>query len=261
MNELVELFEQFKTLFHQSSPDLQRCAELMLKLRLGTTKFSFKPPAETKELDKELFLSREILEYGAELSIKQHDEKAFMRYVKQLKPYYFDYKNLPESERKYPILGLYLLCLLAANRIGEFHTELEVICDFDNCYIKFAIELEQDVMEGRYNRIWDARDNIPVKSYEFFIDKLIETLRQEMADCMEASYHALRLSDAQKLLMFHAHQTEQFKQFVNERNWKLGDTIVFQREVEKKDRKQRENQAVLLINQTLAFAHDLERII
>lgn len=34
---------------------------------------------------------------------------------------------LPESERQWPIMGLNLVYLLANNRIGEFHTELEAI--------------------------------------------------------------------------------------------------------------------------------------
>eukprot|EP00695_Tsukubamonas_globosa_P000249 TRINITY_DN1185_c0_g1_i1.p1 TRINITY_DN1185_c0_g1~~TRINITY_DN1185_c0_g1_i1.p1 ORF type:complete len:62 (-),score=7.53 TRINITY_DN1185_c0_g1_i1:1-186(-) len=45
----------------------------------------------------------------------------------QLKAYYNDYKNIiPPSQRRYLLLGLNLLRLLAQNRIAEFHTELEL---------------------------------------------------------------------------------------------------------------------------------------
>lgn len=35
--------------------------------------------------------------------------------------------DLPESSFKYQLLGLNLLCLLAQNRVAEFHTELELL--------------------------------------------------------------------------------------------------------------------------------------
>lgn len=36
-------------------------------------------------------------------------------------------KLRPDSERQWPILGLYLLGLLAHNHLSDFHTELELI--------------------------------------------------------------------------------------------------------------------------------------
>jgi len=57
-----------------------------------------------------------------------HDTAAFERYVTQLKTYYVDYATfLPKSARAQAVQGLYLLHLLSTDRIGEFHTELEVI--------------------------------------------------------------------------------------------------------------------------------------
>ena len=55
------------------------------------------------------------------------DVPAFERYVTQLKTYYVDYQTfLPKSTRTQAVQGLYLLHLLSVDRIGEFHTELEV---------------------------------------------------------------------------------------------------------------------------------------
>eukprot|EP01120_Amphizonella_sp_Union-15-10_P003539 TRINITY_DN13962_c0_g1_i1.p1 TRINITY_DN13962_c0_g1~~TRINITY_DN13962_c0_g1_i1.p1 ORF type:complete len:264 (-),score=53.15 TRINITY_DN13962_c0_g1_i1:103-804(-) len=233
----------------------------MAELRVGMTKIGFKPPAHISptEVNKELFVCREILEIGTELSIKLKDEKSFERYVQQLKPFYLDYKNPPESPRKYPILGLYLLYLLAEKPIGEFHTELELIPDLDNPYIRYVVELEQDIMEGRYNRIWSAKETVPVTTYEFFIDKLVETLRQDMADSMEASYHSLSVSDAKRLLMFGNDQEESFLNLVSERGWKgSGDLIVLDKIG---DAQAEKISALNLIQQTLAYAHELERII
>lgn len=48
------------------------------------------------------------------------------------------------------IIGAYFLFLLAENRIGEFHTELEFVHDTENPFIQYAVQLEQSKMEGRY---------------------------------------------------------------------------------------------------------------
>ena len=61
---------------------------------------------------------REILEIGAENSVKMKDVDAFERYMAYLKTYYMDYaKDLPESARMYELLGLNLLRLLSQNRL------------------------------------------------------------------------------------------------------------------------------------------------
>ena len=51
---------------------------------------------------------------------------------------------MPESQKKYSILGLYLLYLLSFNKIAEYHTEIEMIPydKLDNVFIKVPISLE-----------------------------------------------------------------------------------------------------------------------
>lgn len=71
---------------------------------------------------------------------------------------HFDRTELPESAYKCELLGLNLLCLLSQNRVAEFHTELELFAHpdvhiLDNVYIKYAVQLEQYLMEGRYNKV------------------------------------------------------------------------------------------------------------
>lgn len=64
----------------------------------------------------------------------------------------------------YELLGLDLLCLLAQNKVGEFHTALEHLPPSivsDNIYIKHPVALEQYLMEGSYNKV--GSDN------EFFL--------------------------------------------------------------------------------------------
>ena len=74
------------------------------------------------------------------------------------------------------LLGLNLLRLLAQNRVAEFHTELERLPanEIDNnVYIRHPVSLEQNIMEGSYNKDLLAKGNVPAESYNFFIDILI----------------------------------------------------------------------------------------
>ena len=77
------------------------------------------------------------------------------------------------------ILGLNLLRLLVQNRIAEFHTELELLSPtaLENACIKHAVELEQSFMEGAYNRVLSAKQNVPYKTYDYFMDLLAKTVR------------------------------------------------------------------------------------
>ena len=86
------------------------------------------------------------------------------------------------------LLGLNLLCLLAQNRVAEFHTELERLPanEIDNnVYIRHPVSLEQNIMEGSYNKDLLAKGNVPAESYNFFIDILMDTVRNEIASCLD----------------------------------------------------------------------------
>ena len=89
---------------------------------------------------------------------------------------------------RYQLLGLNLLCLLAQNRLAEFHTELERLPanEIDNnVYIRHPVSLEQNIMEGSYNKDLLAKGNVPAESYNFFIDILMDTVRNEIASCLD----------------------------------------------------------------------------
>merc|ERR1719231_1904579 len=150
-------------------------------------------PSPSPTQQQELVLAREVLEQGALLSIKTMDIPAFERYVAQLKIYYSDCATaLPPSQRQYPILGLNLLRLLAQNRIAEFHTELELIppeLQHSNIYIKYPAQLEQHIMEGSYNKVLSAKsEGVFQKEGMYFMDMLVDTVREEIADCSEKAY-------------------------------------------------------------------------
>ena len=112
------------------------------------------------------------------------------------------------SQHQNLITGLNLLRLLVQNRIAEFHTELELIpqevmellaykslcqrlCRIlqslavvqiqQEAHIKHATQLEQQLMEGAYNKVLSAKSNVPDQSYLYFMDKLISTVRYIMS--------------------------------------------------------------------------------
>lgn len=69
-------------------------------------------------------------------------------------------QQIGESENMYKLLGLNLLYLLSVNRVSEFHTELELLqaeIIHSNKYICPILALEQYIMEGRYNKIFQAK--------------------------------------------------------------------------------------------------------
>lgn len=127
---------------------------------------------------------REVYEIGAQYSVVAKEVDSFERYMSMLKSIYTDQSRaLPESSRMYELLGLNLLCLLSQNRLSDFHTELELLPPevlLSNPYIENPVQLEQFIMEGKYNKVIDTRYNVPADSYKFFIDVLLETIRDEI---------------------------------------------------------------------------------
>ena len=62
---------------------------------------------------------------------------------------------MPPSETRHHVIGLRLLQLLVANKLADFHSEVEGLSDEDRQHpsIKFSLELEAFLMEGSYNRV------------------------------------------------------------------------------------------------------------
>jgi len=160
-------------------------------------------------------------------------------------------------------LGAHLLFLLAENRIGEFHTELELISsqseskgkEHEN-QIKFAIKLERCKMEGSYNKMFSESTKPFPEYYHQFTEKLVQTSRNDIAEALEKVYDELSISHALDILMFK--DINSLQQFVEKRGWHVqNDKIKFAAIEEPK----REIGASQLIAQNLRYANELERII
>ncbi|TPX65284.1 hypothetical protein SpCBS45565_g05279 [Spizellomyces sp. 'palustris'] len=262
MHTAFAVYEQLKKEFSSPKADLQKCGQYLANLKIYLTELSFLLPGDRAPDAQELLLAREVLEIGAQWSIRVGDIPSFERYISQLKTYYHDYSSsLPASARMYPLLGLNLLRLLAQNRISEFHTELELIETDqmgENVYIRHPVQIEQCLMEGSYNKVWHSRANVPAEEYAFFIDILMGTIRDEIASCSEKAYDSLPIADAATLLYFKS--GDEVTAFASERGWKVNpqDKKIY---FGVTDADHLDIPADKVISQTLEYARELERIV
>lgn len=263
LTEVSQLFERFKAAFGRS--DFDTCEKLLSQLKVLLTGFKSLPPLfqDTPNAIHELTLARDIYEHAVVLSVKLEDQDAFERDFFQLKPYYTDVRNrLPQSPQEYPILGLNLLRLLVQNRIAEFHTELELLSStaLENPCIKHAVELEQSFMEGAYNRVLTARQTVPHETYVYFMDLLAKTVRDEIAGCGEKAYDYLSIKDAKQMLLFSSEK--EVLEYINEDHpeWEVKNGLVYFQKA-KESAPCKEIPSLQLINQTLSYARELERIV
>jgi 26S proteasome regulatory subunit N12 len=240
-NSAVSLFNDLKTEWAKQTPNLKKCGQLLdqLKVNLDENCFvtrrqfsgyfspvlrpvqialielSFLPTGQSVSKKEELILGRDVLEIGVEWSVANKNIPSFERYMSQLKCYYYDYKNqIGESKNKYQLLGLNLLFLLSQNRVAEFHTELELLpanIIQTNQFVRHPLALEQYLMEGRYNKIFMAKGEAPANSYKFFIDILLDTVRNEIGVCLERAYEKISLQAASKRL--YLKNNEEVKKF------------------------------------------------
>uniref|UniRef100_T1JGC0 26S proteasome non-ATPase regulatory subunit 8 n=1 Tax=Strigamia maritima TaxID=126957 RepID=T1JGC0_STRMM len=262
LKEVVVSYQQLSQEWNKKPPQLDRCGELLDKLKVGLTKLTFLPTSNSVATKQELLVARDILEIGAQWSIAIKDIPSFERYMAQLKCYYLDYKDdLPESAYKYQLLGLNLLCLLSQNRVAEFHTELELLPPKEiqtSIYIRHPVSMEQYLMEGSYNKIFLGKGSVPAASYNFFIDILLDTIRDEIAGCIEKAYEKLAVIEAARMLFFQ--NPKAVKDYAVKRGWNMGKNnyIYYHLETKKCDDT---IPSFELATQAIEYARELEMII
>lgn len=195
------LYDAFKSSFEAEPCDLAKCDQQLAQLKVLVLTGALSSTAAGPDAAKEQLLARDTLELACFLSIRRKDPSGFERHVAQLKMY----RNcgLQPSANQHLIQGLFLLHLLAADRIGEFHTELELIQfeDQGDKYIKQPILLERCLMEGNYAKILEAQKDVPHAYYGFFMERLLGTVRQKVGASLERSYDHLPADHAAKMLI------------------------------------------------------------
>ncbi|KAF9586369.1 hypothetical protein BGW38_006113 [Lunasporangiospora selenospora] len=261
LTEVKSLAQALSQEFNSANPNLDKCGQLLSQLKIALIELQYLTHEDKHNNVEELTVARDVLEIGAQWSVRKKDIPSFERYMAQLQTYYNDYSNLPPSPIKYNLIGLNLLCLLSQNRISDFHTALETIEPsqlHSNPVIQYPIKLEQSLMEGSYNRVWSSRSDVPSKEYLFFIDILMDTIRNEIASCSEKAYTSLPLKDAGTLLFFT--NMEDILNFAKERKWKVNP--VEQKAYFHSDADEKIGiPADQIIKQTMFYARDMDRII
>lgn len=202
-------------------------------------------------------IAAEALEIGILLTVVDGDMDAFARNVAQVKPLYAVLKSTP---RKCHILGLNLMNLLVENRLSEFHAELELLSaeEASNAFVSFPITLERRLMVGTYDEVLSV--TVPDASFQFFVDNLLQTVRDSIADCVEVSYKTMKLSDAMTMMKFVSQQ--ELLDYVDEcrDDWIVeGDTLCFQ--PPPSGSKASDIPSLQLISQSLSYAMEMERIV
>ncbi|KAE8382864.1 subtilisin-like protein [Aspergillus bertholletiae] len=225
-------------------------------------------------------VAREVLELGALSSIRQTDAPSFTRYYQQLQPFYdlerdsanagkVDFKTSQRSK----ITGLYLLLLLSMGDSTSFHTVLEGLVEEaslkgksieDDPCIKYPVELERNLMEGSYDKVWreTKSERVPSEDFGLFSNVLVGTIRSEIADCSEKAYPSLPISNAKNLLFLESEGA--VIEFAEQRGWVLRDgRIYFPVEPEAAARSEKDIlvASTAIIENAIGYARELETIV
>ena len=230
----------------------------LLQLALTEIAFLHFPSKRNRELE----VARDVYEVASLFSVKQEDEESFERHISQVKTFYVDYGSiLPDSKRQNLILGLSLMRLMAQNRIAEFHTELELVPQRlrSNDYIAYALRLESYLMEGSYSKIREEKISVPDPTFNFFVDNLMVTVREEIAACATTAYQTLPVSSAQRMLSISTGQ--EMKEFCQEKSWKEVDGVIHFLDDTDKGPSMEQVQSSELIHRSLEYARELEQIV
>jgi len=216
---ILQDYESLKSAWKKKS--LTDCDNLLKMLKVGLADLIFVPSETTKCSDQELKLARDILEIGVQWSVEMKDIDSFQRYMAQLKCFYNEKTQLEESPKKWELIGLHLLYLLSTAELADFHMELALIDHKtieENVYIKHPVKLEQSLIEGRYNKVFTAKDDLPSPLYRLFTDNLLKTTRVQVGSCIESSFESISPAELTKLLRF---SSAEATGFANKRKWKL----------------------------------------
>merc|ERR1711997_639573 len=255
LDTIMSNYELLKKAWEEKK--LQEVEKLLLELKI---EFAATQPAN----ERELLVMREVFEIGAQYSVCAKDVPSFERYMSMLKSMYTDQSAaLPESSRMYELLGLNLLCLLSQNRLSDFHTELELLKPevlLSNPYIENPVQLEQFIMEGKYNKVIDTRYNVPADSFKFFIDVLLVTIRDEIASCMEKAYENIDAEECRKMLHL---EVGELDKYVSEKGWNFDKSTknVSFLPLEKKPSHEMEVPSRELAAMAITYAKEMEKIV
>eukprot|EP00640_Fibrocapsa_japonica_P002955 CAMPEP_0113935482 /NCGR_PEP_ID=MMETSP1339-20121228/2631_1 /TAXON_ID=94617 /ORGANISM="Fibrocapsa japonica" /LENGTH=269 /DNA_ID=CAMNT_0000937655 /DNA_START=79 /DNA_END=888 /DNA_ORIENTATION=+ /assembly_acc=CAM_ASM_000762 len=269
MAEIQRVLDEGNKILSQMKIDidggsLSQASTKLTQLKILMTKLPGLPPCTTDSSTskKEREFARGVLEQAVLLSTRDEGKSGFPRHLAQLKPYYFGalHRELPASPLRLPVLGLHLLFLLTENRLAEFHSELELLAEEERAdpHVRFPIELDQFLAVGSYDQVLEAKASVPHPYYSYFMDSIVDAVREAVAECTAAAYETLALASAATLLRLNGASAA--AAFAQGREWDVrGGTIYFPRPETSK--RASDIPSMRLISESLLYATELERIV
>ncbi|KAK0417311.1 hypothetical protein QR680_012939 [Steinernema hermaphroditum] len=243
----------------ESSRNLKTVGELIGQVKHCLSDFDLLSKVDPSAL---VVIHRDVFEIDALYAVVRSDLVAFKDAISVVHSFYESQKD--DSVNKYLMIGLDLMYLLASNRLSDFHMLLEQIdqsLQQTNPFIQTPVKLEQSLMEGAYNKVVLTEKTIPSPYYAVFIRIMMDTVRGEIAVCMEKSFKRLSAKDAAQLLLFSSPQD--IVPFAEKRSWKLqGDVYNFEGTKSVEEAKQKTHlDTTRIAQQTIYYAKQLEMIV
>lgn len=207
-------------------------------------------------------IHRDVYEIDALYVVLQSDLKAFSEAISIVMNFYDCYSSKEESPNKYLMIGLNLMFLLATNQHAHFHMLLERIDQNvlqNNPYITTPVKLEQSLMEGVYNKVVLTEKNIPSPYYALFIRISMDTVRNEIASCIECSFKKVSQRDAVQLLLFN--NVSELIPFAKQRGWKTSGNTYFFAQAFSDPAPKEHLDTKRIAKQTIFYAKQLEMIV
>lgn len=262
--------------------EFERCQKLLVPIKIELIKHNLLVPlannTTSKDQVNDLKISQKILEIGALTSLVMNNYEGFENYYSQLKPFYSNphiHLKKEHNTNSTKIISLYMLYLLSQGLVSRFHIELESLSYFQQYniesdkYLQFPINLEKNLMEGNYIKIWNLlnnHENLPCQEYHIFIDTLVNALRLEIAQSLEKTYTSVPISNCKNLLYYPQEESDAvFDQTIHEDlqvDWVVKDGYVyFHNNDDDNVSETKYHNSSKLINNVLNYAEQIESII
>jgi len=185
----------------------------------------------------ELKLAMDGLEMGATASISSKNFDLFERVFQQLKQFYASKELKKQSTNRQYLQGLYLMYLLVKNKPETFHTEIEQLEfeDLENKFIKLPINVDEYLMDGRYNKVLSLMNKLPDQNFAMFLAEMENTIRNEIAASLQLIHDSMPVKNAIQIL--HLSDNKGLQTYITETNrkWSIeGNKLLFQVTSEKK---------------------------
>jgi 26S proteasome regulatory subunit N12 len=215
MSSLEQLHKNLLSEFNKDSKNLGTIEKLLgdIKNNLTEEGIGKLSPAASATIHRDYF------EISALFAILKKDLDGFEKSIINVQSFYTSQSN--DSTNKYLMIGLHLMFLLVKDKLSEFHMLIEQIDQHlqqTNPYIVTPVKLEQYLMEGAYNKVVLNEKTIPSPYYAMFIRILTDTVRGDIAVCIEKSYKRILIKDAIQMLLYD--NADEALAFADKRGWK-----------------------------------------